>query len=387
MNLPIHRMAVVAAFLAFSAAPAFAETVEPSVMPVKGLESRVEFWKKIFTFYGKDDIVLHDMFHVDVIYDVGTDDDIDAKERGVRDALAEIRSDWNTPETWSENASRVYEAIESSGREVTPALMAKLHGNVQRQRGIRERFRDGVIRSGRYVDSFRQVFKKAGLPEDLALLPFVESSFVNARSRVGAVGIWQFMPETARLYIKVNSKVDERLDPMKATEAAAKLLADNYRALGVWPLAITAYNHGQNGMLRAQKLHGNDLSVVIEKYESPIFGYASMNFYAEFLAAVEVYGSYPDHFGQLVLDKPDAKSVPTPAAVPAAPVKTAAAGATARTTKPAAAAAPATAKYKVRTGDTLWEIAQKFGTSIGALMERNKLDRPMIYAGQLLLIH
>jgi membrane-bound lytic murein transglycosylase D len=373
MNLRIRRMVFVIALLAVSAPQAFAENPE---LPTKGLENRVEFWKKIFTFYGKDDIVLHDTFYVDVIYDVATDEDVDAKERVVRSALAEMQTAWDTPETWSSDSIRIFESIASTGIEVTPELIAKLNGNVQRQRGIKERFRDGVIRSGRYIDSFREVFRKAGLPEEIALLPLVESSFDNVRSRVGAVGIWQFMPETARLYIKVNNRVDERLDPMKATEAAAKLMASNYRALGAWPLAITAYNHGQNGMLRAQKAHGNDISVVIEKYESPLFGYASMNFYAEFLAAVDVYGSYPQYFGQLVLDQPNVKAIPAATPKPAVT-------ATANSAKPAA---PPAVNYKVRSGDTLWEIAQKFGTSISALMERNKLDQPMIYAGQLLLI-
>ncbi|HEX4998397.1 MAG TPA: transglycosylase SLT domain-containing protein [Terriglobia bacterium] len=349
-------------------------------LPNKGLENRIEFWKKIFTQYGQDDIVLHDSFYVDIIYDIASDGDVDRKERVIHTALSEMKTNWAKPSGWSSDADSVFSAIAATGIEITPALIGKLEDNVQRQRGIKERFRDGVVRSGRYIDSFREVFRKAGLPEELALLPMVESSFVNARSRVGAVGIWQFMPGTARLYIKVNNKVDERLDPAKATQAAAKLMASNYSALKTWPLAVTAYNHGQNGMMRAQKAHGDDLSVIIENYESPLFGYASMNFYSEFLAAVEVYESYPQYFGQLVLDKPEV-SVPAPAAAPKAVVATA----SAKSPKPAAAK-PAATKYKVRSGDTLWEIAQKFGTSIGTLMERNNLDKPMIYAGQLLLI-
>jgi membrane-bound lytic murein transglycosylase D len=379
MNYRIKLVVFVALFLAVLAPSAFADN---PALPSKGLESRIDFWKKIFTFYGKDDIVLHDGFYVELIYDVAADADVDAKERNVRDALSEMQRNWDTPDSWSEDTFRVGEAIVSTGLSFTPELVTKLKDNVQRQRGIKERFRDGVIRSGRYIDNFREVFKKAGLPEEIALLPMVESSFFNARSKVGAVGMWQFMPDTARLYMKVNNKVDERLDPMKATEGAAKLMAANYNALGAWPLAITAYNHGQNGMLRAQKLHGNDLSVIIEKYESPIFGYASMNFYAEFLAAVDVYETYPQYFGQLVLDKPDAPIAP------AAPAPKVVATASAKApAKPAAKPAPAAAeKYKVRTGDTLWEIAQKFGTSIRDLMERNNLDKPMIYAGQLLLV-
>src|SRR4029434_3592640 len=132
----------------------------------------------------------------------------------------------------------------------------------------------------------------------------VESSFDNVRSKAGAVGVWQFTKGTGKLYLTINNKVDERLDPTKAARAAARLLRDNYLALQDWPLAITAYNHGRGGMLRAQGEYGSDLVSIIENYDGPVFGYASMNFYSEFLAAVDVYNSYPTYFGELVLDTP-----------------------------------------------------------------------------------
>src|SRR5262249_12837494 len=162
----------------------------------------------------------------------------------------------------------------------------------------KERFREGVIRSGRYLEDFHQVFENEGAPADLALLPLVESSFENrALSNAGAAGIWQFTRSTGRLYLSVNRKIDERLDAMKATRAAARLLLANYNALGSWPLAITAYNHGRGGMLRAQSEVGSsDITKVITDYRGPLFGYASMNFYTEFLAAVEVYRSYEQYF-------------------------------------------------------------------------------------------
>ena len=126
---------------------------------------------------------------------------------------------------------------------------------------------------------------------------------------------------TGRLYMNVNRKVDERLDPAKATRAAARLLHDNYSALGSWPLAITAYNHGRGGMLRAQSEVGSsDITKVINEYRGPLFGYASMNFYSEFLAAVDVYNNYQQYFGELALDTPSTK--PAPATV--APVRVAA---------------------------------------------------------------
>ena len=98
----------------------------------------------------------------------------------------------------------------------------------------------------------RAVFRDQGMPDDLALLPHVESSFnVRAYSKYGAAGVWQFMRGTGRRFMKVDYVVDESLDPITATRAAARLLRENYAILGTWPLALTAYNHGAAGMARA----------------------------------------------------------------------------------------------------------------------------------------
>jgi membrane-bound lytic murein transglycosylase D len=344
-------------------------------LPREGLEQRIDFWKKIFTQYGEDDVVIHDTFFVNLIYDVASDADSTTRVAAVRSALREIRANLESPETFSPLAEQIHVAIIEQGIDLTPSNLDKLTGSIHTQRGIKERFRSGIIRSGRYVEEFKPILKRYGVPEDLALLPLVESSFENVRSRVGAVGLWQFMRSTGRLYLKISTRVDERLDPKKSTDAAARLLRDNYKALGHWPLAITAYNHGRGGMQRAQQRHGSDINTIIERYESPIFGYASMNFYAEFLAAVEVYESYPDYFGQLALDRPDPPAAAKPAAVQVAKAAT-----------PAKAQAAAGEKYKVRSGDTLWEIAQRFGTSIRSLMEKNNLTHSSIYVGQMLLV-
>src|SRR5207245_1828647 len=137
-----------------------------------------------------------------------------------------------------------------------------------------------------------------------------------------ALGVWQFTRGTGRMYLNINKKTDDRLDPMKSTHAAAKLLHDNYRALGSWPLAITAYNHGRAGMMRAKSEVGDDLTKIISDYRGPVFGYASMNFYTEFLAAVDVYNNYEQYFGTLVLDKPAPGSIPkTAVAKTTVPVK------------------------------------------------------------------
>jgi membrane-bound lytic murein transglycosylase D len=367
------------AALAF-AAPALAGTVE---LPSQGLEDRIEFWKKVFTQYGKDDVIIHDRIRVNLIYDVVDQDQRESKMSAVRDALDEIRLNLEAPENLSPAAQHIREVITAEGIPLTEALLSDLRDNVHSQIGIKERFRDGIVRSGRYVDAFQEIFDKEGVPSVIALLPLVESSFENrALSNAGAAGIWQFTRGTGRLYLTVGRKVDERLDPAKATRAAARLLRDNYSALGSWPLAITAYNHGRGGMLRAQEEVGSsDIAKVIDEYRGPLFGYASMNFYAEFLAAVEVYKSYEQYFGQLALDSPVPLKPTAPAAVVAANTN-----AKPNVRKAAAVKTAAADRYKVRKGDTLADIAERFGTSVRELMTTNNLRNTVIRAGQILVV-
>src|SRR5690606_34483740 len=91
-------------------------------------------------------------------------------------------------------------------------------------------------------------------------------------------------------FMRVSHHIDERNSPYKATHAAAKLLSSNFRLLKSWPLAITAYNHGPGGMQKAVRTVGsNNIDTIIRNYEAPAFGFASRNFYAEFLAARNVY--------------------------------------------------------------------------------------------------
>jgi len=376
MKLSFSRLFV--AVLALGA-PAFAGSAE---LPSQGLEDRIEFWKKVYTQYGENDVIIHDRTRVNLIYDVATRDDRTSRVDVVYKALDEIRTNLETAEPLSPVATQVREAIVAANVPLTSSSLADLRNNVHTQLGIKERFRTGIIRSGRYLESFQQVFLQTGVPVEVALLPLVESSFENrAFSSAGAAGIWQFTRGTGRLYMTVSRRVDERLNPDKATRAAARLLRDNYTALGSWPLAITAYNHGRAGMQRAQSEVGSsEITKIIDAYKGRLFGYASMNFYAEFLAAVEVYNTYEQYFGQLVLDQPLSK----PAAASSKPTQVAAA-------KPVAKKAPTTTaaadKYKVRKGDTLAEIARRFGTTVRDLMDTNNLRNTVIHAGQVLLVN
>ena len=181
----------------------------------------------------------------------------------------------------------------------------KASRNIRSQLGQRDRFQEGLRKSGLYMDEIKRIFKEVGVPEQLAVLPHVESSFqLGAYSSAGAAGIWQFTRSTGRLYMKVGYEVDERRDPLIAAHAAAKLLKYNYKQLKSWPLAITAYNHGVNGMKRAKRRHGDDIVKIIESYRSRRFGFASKNFFSEFMAALEVSKHPRQYFPGIVMHEP-----------------------------------------------------------------------------------
>lgn len=116
-------------------------------------------------------------------------------------------------------------------------------------------------RAGRYSGAIVQQLADAGLPTDLVWMSLVESGHnPTVRSRAGAAGLWQFIPESARYYgLAVNRWVDERLDPMRSTQAAILLLKDLKTAFGTWDLAMAAYNMGKHGLTRSiRRYNSND---------------------------------------------------------------------------------------------------------------------------------
>jgi len=143
--------------------------------------------------------------------------------------------------------------------------------NIRVQIGQKERFRAGVIQSGAYIKEIKKILLANDLPEDLAYLPHVESSFnIKASSKYGAAGIWQFTRSTGKNYLRIDTIIDERKDPFQSTHAAAAFLKKNYNLLHNWPLAITAYNYGPAGMLRAVKKYGS-YEMIFKKYNKGYF--------------------------------------------------------------------------------------------------------------------
>lgn len=275
------------------------------------LEPDVRFWTRIYTEVGTDSGLLHDSRDLSVVYEQvelrrgvsqRTRDNAIQKrreryERILRKLASGARSDLSTEE------KRVLALFP---KDVSNRTLGQAVKDVRFQLGQADKFRAGVIRSGAYVDHIERTLDDMGLPRQIAALPHVESSYTpTAYSRVGAAGLWQFTRSTGQRFMQVDHVVDERLDPHRATVAAARLLEQNYRVTGSWPLAITAYNHGASGMRRAiQQLGTRDITRVVREYRSRSFGFASRNFYVEFLAASRIADAPERYFGHLVRDTP-----------------------------------------------------------------------------------
>jgi membrane-bound lytic murein transglycosylase D len=288
------------------------------------LKKRVDFWIAIYTQYSTSEGLIHDAKYPEIIFeklDFRSDRDDyrtppSVKEKRIqqklndikdfyRDLLLSIHKKQQELIPLNDAEKRVYELYKDV-KEPNKFYNAAHNKQIRFQLGQRDRFLQGMYYSGRFLPMMEQIFRERGIPVEITRLPFVESSFnLKARSKVGASGIWQFMRSTGKFYLKINDTIDERNDPIRATEAAASLLKLNMDSLGVWPLAITAYNHGRKGLMRAVRKVGSDnLEDIIDNYRSRSFGFASMNFFCEFMAAVEVERNAEKYFGKIERDKP-----------------------------------------------------------------------------------
>ncbi|MBV8496583.1 MAG: transglycosylase SLT domain-containing protein [Gammaproteobacteria bacterium] len=274
------------------------------------LERDVQFWIRVYSQIDTNAGFLHDQYNLGVVYDTlhfapntppaQREREIDAARERYAAALRRIAAA-GEGETLSGDDQRVRDLW---GPEASPARLRAAVDDIRFQLGQSDRFRSGLIRAGAWEAHIAETLANLGLPAELAVLPHVESSFnPNAYSKVGAAGLWQFMRSTGRRYMRIDGAVDDRLDPFRSTEAAAQLLAYNYRVLGTWPLALTAYNHGTAGVRRARETLGtDDIVKIVRNYTSRTFGFASRNFYVSFLAALDIDRNPERYFGPLERD-------------------------------------------------------------------------------------
>lgn len=288
---------------------------EKTFLPNPNMEKAVSFWVKVYTQYRTDQGIIHDTDNLSVIYekvdfdfinknnalsdfqkDKARESYLEERKKIILDSIKKIAG--GAPESeWTPEDKNIFGCWEKEGG-IEALKKAAEPSRLRFQLGQSDRMKEAIYLSGRYLPMMERIFREEGLPIQLTRLVFVESSFdVTARSRVGASGLWQIMPFAARGKLKMNKSFDLRNHPQKATEFAAKMLKFNYQMLSDWSLAVTGYNHGPYGVKRLVERHQTrDLGELISIGEGKAFGFASRNFFASFLAALEVESKANEYF-------------------------------------------------------------------------------------------
>jgi membrane-bound lytic murein transglycosylase D len=306
-----HSLRLKAWLLVFACTLAGFAHGQSAIPRPEGIQPDVDFWIRVYTEVTTNEGFLHDERNLAVVYEkvkfaAGSSPSerqrhVDDRRDRYVDALRRIVAALPTEAGRDALSADDRKILALWGPNPSPILLKEAMQRIRFQLGQADRFREGLMRSTTWQTHIAETFANRGLPPELAVLPHVESSFnAAAYSKVGAAGLWQFMRSTGRRYMRVDDAVDERLDPYRATEAAAQLLEYNYRVLGSWPLALTAYNHGAAGMRRAKDTVGTDDFVKINRtYNSRTFGFASRNFFPSFLAALTIDENPEKYFGAL----------------------------------------------------------------------------------------
>jgi membrane-bound lytic murein transglycosylase D len=383
-----------------SAPSARHENVFPSP---HGLRPTIEFWKNVFAVWSENEIAAHDRDDLSIVYRVvpqqksdetavrkANEKEQNAIKAHIRDILLDLAERNPDPRTLAGEYRDVYNAF---GSGAGPERWRKAADRIRIQRGLKEPFREGLLRSGQYYDHIVAVLEEEDVPLEIAWLPMIETTFnMEARSSVGAGGIWQFMPSTGRLYMKVGRSVDQRFDPIIAARGAARLLKHNYEALGSWPLALTAYNHGLAGMKRAVR----DVGSASEPLEFETIEVVTSMKLAEIASAIGVDDRLLWQFNPSLTNAVarGRRNVPAgfelripPELIEEAPAQLASAVAGRSGQRVRTVEGNGTRYYTVQPGDTLSLIAVRHGTTVSVLIVLNDLeDSNHIEIGQRLKI-
>lgn len=292
----------------------------------------VNFWFLIYTQFESSHVVIHDKNNLGLIYKVldfsslhkkGVSKNIlyvlqqkisDERIHKIKKELNELAKN---PFRLDEESKSIFRTLKDAGVNVPvrkilrQAFFTKLSQNIRTQTGQRNFIKDGIVRSLPYKKFLNKYFSEYDLPPELLAIPFLESSFnPKAESRVGALGPWQFMPLIASYYVPKKSlrpQFDYRSNVGVISVAAAILMKENFKLMKSWDMAVTAYNSGTKHLLKTKRALAStkvpvNLEAVIKHSDSLHFGFASKNFYSEFLALVHALAYEEELFSDIHRD-------------------------------------------------------------------------------------
>lgn len=299
----------------------------------------VRFWFGIYTRFDSRQTVIHDKDNLGLVYSVLDFTKLNSSgvnrfaqsaiiQKIIREKMTSIKLAYTqlslgkTDSTLTQNILKLLRdskiAIPSSAADRKKFFELRIE-NIRTQTGQRDAIATGINRMMPFSVFFKTIFTEFNLPTQLAAIPFLESSFNNiAESKVGALGIWQFMPHIGNHFMpKRSDLIDYRSNPFIASIAALHLLNENHKILKSWDLAVTAYNSGTKHLVKARRELGiNHLEEIFMQYNHPHIGFASKNFYAEFLALVATL-AYRDEIFSL----PEYDSIHDPSRIKIGPSK------------------------------------------------------------------
>jgi membrane-bound lytic murein transglycosylase D len=292
----------------------------------------VKFWFYIYTVFHSHHVVVHDKENLGLIYDVIEYEELRKSDlskytkfalqsRLTDERIKTIRKDFihlRKNKAKTSNQKKIIQALKKIGFRIPKSsrkrkeLFKGLSKNLRTQTGQKDSIQNGINAFEKYKETFFEWLDYFQLPKELVWISFLESSFnVKAESKVGATGVWQFMRRIGRYFMPYDKRQDGRLSPVMSTLAAFHLLHQNKKILKRWDLAIPAYNSGTKHLVKARrklKKKRPSLEEILEKYDHPHMGFASKNFYSEFLALSHAM-AYRDVFYNLKNLKKSKKKV------------------------------------------------------------------------------
>ena len=275
-------------------------------------KDNVYFWFSIYTQFTSQQVVIHDKKNLSLVYNTldfselhNSDINRYAKAKlqadlsqeysnKVKRILAKLHKD---EDNLNDEELGILKAIKKSielpdSRSKKKIIFKELSQNIRTQTGQRDMIFNATLRSLPYLDFLYRQMDNFNIPRELLAISFIESSFnYRAESYAGAMGVWQFMPWTSRSFLpKIDKYIDYRKNPIIASLGAFHLLKQNIQILKRWDLAIPAYNFGPTTIQRFRlKYKGTTtLPIFLEETKDKNVGFASKNYFSEFLALAHV---------------------------------------------------------------------------------------------------